>query len=554
SRDDQGYNNQWGIGHHTATYTVLGKSCEFDIEIKAYPVEVTKLEIEDVTIVDGIDSWIDSEYNQATGDWDLHWTRYEYRPLIKVTLKDGSVEEGSGAFFFDDQPYWVEFDDGQGYGHEWSAGPHCVTARFMGAECTFTVTVTECPIKDVEFDPIYLRYNTDGYFVGEGDDRFFYYEYFPEFTVYLADGTPVRSEAGNVEVDGRNYGVRSDDDQDKEHWDVGENPLRLTVAGITKNVVAIVGSSDIESVEISGLWDLTVTINYNEDAGGGSETFRVIGFDAKTETSSSYGGVLRTDKGDFAATLNFDEPVDGVMNIDRGVSISLGEFTSNTLDVNYWGKTAYLEGMASLMFSCYKALYDAFDGISADDYDPDEAAGFAYGLFVEDSVGLLKVVGDKICIELPAATVKRAVEYAFGIKDFDVSELSMYDPQTPDTVLLDYNDFMAGLEIDHDARLTDDGWECVVTGEVLGDNVITITLDGNGAMSVAISEGEEEFLPGDVDGDGVLTMKDVLKIRKNIAGLEELSDEEIKRADIDGDTQLTMKDVLKIRRTIAGLE
>jgi|GEM_PF-2534333 len=72
------------------------------------------------------------------------------------------------------------------------------------------------------------------------------------------------------------------------------------------------------------------------------------------------------------------------------------------------------------------------------------------------------------------------------------------------------------------------------------------------------SDGEEPepdpSLPGDVNGDGDITMKDVLKIRRFIAGLDDLSPEEQAIADVNGDGDVTMKDVLKIRRYIAGLD
>ena len=62
------------------------------------------------------------------------------------------------------------------------------------------------------------------------------------------------------------------------------------------------------------------------------------------------------------------------------------------------------------------------------------------------------------------------------------------------------------------------------------------------------------FEPGDANGDGDINMKDVLLIRRVIAGLEEIDPENEMCADINGDGDVNMKDVLKIRRIIAGLE
>lgn len=58
-------------------------------------------------------------------------------------------------------------------------------------------------------------------------------------------------------------------------------------------------------------------------------------------------------------------------------------------------------------------------------------------------------------------------------------------------------------------------------------------------------------ISGDADGDGETTMKDVLKIRKAIAGMG--GEVDVAAADVDGDGELTMKDVLLIRKYIAGL-
>ena len=59
---------------------------------------------------------------------------------------------------------------------------------------------------------------------------------------------------------------------------------------------------------------------------------------------------------------------------------------------------------------------------------------------------------------------------------------------------------------------------------------------------------------GDPDGDGEVTMKDVLLIREAIAGmLPEGTEINEAMLDVDGDGQVTMKDVLLARKYIAGL-
>ena len=57
--------------------------------------------------------------------------------------------------------------------------------------------------------------------------------------------------------------------------------------------------------------------------------------------------------------------------------------------------------------------------------------------------------------------------------------------------------------------------------------------------------------PGDADGDGDVTMKDVLLARKLIAGMDANADRNA--LDVDGDGDVTMKDVLLLRKFIAGM-
>ena len=60
--------------------------------------------------------------------------------------------------------------------------------------------------------------------------------------------------------------------------------------------------------------------------------------------------------------------------------------------------------------------------------------------------------------------------------------------------------------------------------------------------------------PGDVNGDGGIDMKDVLMLRKVLAGAGDLSDKLKGNADVNGDGGVDMKDVLMLRKIIAGVK
>ena len=97
-----------------------------------------------------------------------------------------------------------------------------------------------------------------------------------------------------------------------------------------------------------------------------------------------------------------------------------------------------------------------------------------------------------------------------------------------------------------------------------GDGKITALKEGVGTLELKLFDSDRAFetvtvtvndphhAVGDVDGDGAVTMKDVLKLRKIIAGAETVAPEFEKYADADGDGAITMKDVLMLRKILAG--
>lgn len=61
------------------------------------------------------------------------------------------------------------------------------------------------------------------------------------------------------------------------------------------------------------------------------------------------------------------------------------------------------------------------------------------------------------------------------------------------------------------------------------------------------------FARGDANLDGRVTMKDVLLLRRYLAGLEEVENVDLRRADMNADGAVTMKDVLALRRFLSGI-
>jgi len=100
-------------------------------------------------------------------------------------------------------------------------------------------------------------------------------------------------------------------------------------------------------------------------------------------------------------------------------------------------------------------------------------------------------------------------------------------------------------------RITDD--EAVDMNAEYADGYLAFKTDHFSYYAV-VQRKPSIALKGDINKDDDVTMKDVLLLRRYIAGLSELDEDGQRRADINADDDVTMKDVLKLRRMIAGIE
>lgn len=84
------------------------------------------------------------------------------------------------------------------------------------------------------------------------------------------------------------------------------------------------------------------------------------------------------------------------------------------------------------------------------------------------------------------------------------------------------------------------------------DDVLDGSLEG---IDLALQSGTVsvvEFTRGDIDGDGVIGMKDLGALRKYFAGGYDAGNFVMEAADLDGDGVVTMKDLGVLRRYLAG--
>ena len=135
------------------------------------------------------------------------------------------------------------------------------------------------------------------------------------------------------------------------------------------------------------------------------------------------------------------------------------------------------------------------------------------------------------------------------------------------TCPLDYNSTAEGLEYitsAGDSMLINADCESIDDGVPVDADLLEYDEEGNKDYSKffdleLISQLMHEFygdivIPGDVDGDGAVTMKDLLALRAAIAGTADLDEKGAEAADVNGDGVVNMKDILTLRRILAGAE
>ena len=86
---------------------------------------------------------------------------------------------------------------------------------------------------------------------------------------------------------------------------------------------------------------------------------------------------------------------------------------------------------------------------------------------------------------------------------------------------------------------------------------VTCTAQNGAAREYVIDivrQGSAQYAKGDVNGDGGITLLDMLLVKRHILGLGTLTGDQFSAADINGDGRVDLLDCLKVKRHILGYE
>ena len=178
---NQSYSNPWTVGHtYKATATLMGQSAEFDVTIKQSPM--ASIKVDNLEIVEGTCGYQDYDYyDSETGTYVNKYFYYEPQYSNKMTatvVYDGKTYKGTLSNIVSQirKDYGSDLEisyyiyTNQSYNNQWTAGKtYTATAKMMGKECTFSVTITKSQLTSLKIGDNEIIEGTNGYYTSNQD-------------------------------------------------------------------------------------------------------------------------------------------------------------------------------------------------------------------------------------------------------------------------------------------------------------------------------------------------------------------------------------------------
>ena len=559
---DQSADTPWDIGYHTATVTIGPKSANYLITI--FPSSIKAIRVPDVTLVEGVDGYDSYAYNQYTGEFESYF-KYFYLPSAIVTRADGSEGEVTYSYYDGDTYGELQFADDQSPSNTWGVGPHIVRAYLLGRYCTFTVNVIPNPFDSVEFHDTTVMKRINSTTV----PGFRYYMYNCNFTVTTTDGKKLESTDGYLYYEGKYYYPSVMDDQYTNHWtgenELGDHYVNCEFAGLAGTMKVTVVDKYYSRMSIREDENVDLFLQFWKSSVAYDE-YKVENFVYSGE--DEYGWICaQIDVGGNPAMAKFHISHDpsGIPYYEHDFEIDVGEeygydSGERRFDILWLKRQMMLPAYAGYTF--VQPYYNPeFNGFSRTSYDIDTIVMLACnirGCFDKYEETGWDEEGAYVFLE--TRVVLEAAQYVFGLDISEEIKNYKYWPADPDWQFQvrvnksGVTDYIKDLGFV--GKLDNANWRWMTTVYERPDGTgekIRFRLRPDLTIDAIFFLGPvAPNIAGDVDGDGVVTMKDVLLLRKILAGAATAEEGKESFADVDGDGNITMKDVLLLRKILAG--
>ena len=255
---EQNYYNQWGVGEHTVTASLMGKSTEFSYIIEESNIE--SVSVEDVEIEEFDSGHYEKGYwDYNTGEFiEAEWFRYHLADNVRITVtfKDGRVFKGTLNEFGPNYDYSYTCVTNQTYFNQWQAGETYNAKMIIGGKTAeFSVSIAAGNVQSIEvIDTHNFKYYENDSRYGYWDGDIFIYE-----AGYLLSNVTIRvtykdgtTEDISYHDEFGNYtGISYSCDQYETPWTMGgENLLTVIYKGARITISAIIEADPVESVVI----------------------------------------------------------------------------------------------------------------------------------------------------------------------------------------------------------------------------------------------------------------------------------------------------------------
>ena len=275
------------------------------------------IDVKPLNFIEGTNGYIDTDYNEETGDYDLEYYRYTEFSDIEYTLTftDGTTMDDYNTWFeYDGMNYDIHIKYDQSYENQWTAGnTYYVTASVLGVSDTFPVTIEKSPIKSIEVEPMSFIEGTKGYFdedynydTDEWVEYYCYSDFYDiEYTVTFNDGTTEIHSGPWFYYDGEEYELETQDNQSyNNQWTAGNTyEATATLLGVSDTFSVTIENTPVKSIEAKPLSFIEGTngffdTDYNEETGYYDlEYYRYNGFEDIEYTVTFNDGTTQYGKG-----------------------------------------------------------------------------------------------------------------------------------------------------------------------------------------------------------------------------------------------------------------
>ena len=256
----QTYESPWLPGNsYYFAVGCMGKTFQLPVTIERSPL--VSLTINPANIIEGTCGSLahyDTGMEQGTyfryNEWEvLGQTTYT------VVFADGTTytQSASTGFYYDGQWYSPNYRSQQDFQNRWTLGnTYYMQFTILGKTVEVPVSIVPNPVVSVEFEPILLAENQNGYWAGDWNEYGYveYYryswEYSIQYTITMNDGSTVLGDRHGFTYNGKHYSISFSDPQSGANpWLPGNTyEVDVDVFGYTGQVaVSVCAASSNES-------------------------------------------------------------------------------------------------------------------------------------------------------------------------------------------------------------------------------------------------------------------------------------------------------------------